>query len=382
MYEANLNERKSDLDWPLLAATAALAALGVLFIFSASGVGAQELALYRQKFFRQIVWCLVGAAAVAAFCLVDYGKVARWSRVIYWGSIASLVVVLVMGVVHKGGRRWISAGSFDLQPSEFAKIAFIFLMAEYLSRPVEELRKPRVFFTALGYTVLPFVLILKEPDLGSALVFLSICMAVMFVAGVPNRFLGWLAGVAGPLVVVTVLAILYSSPTTTIVKPYQKDRLRSFFGLNEKNDAANYNVNQSLIAVGSGGMFGKGWRQGTQHELGYLPSAGAPNDFIFAVIAEEEGFAGSVVILALYSVLLLSGIKVASQARDRLGQLLAVGVVTLLFSHVFINIGMNIRLMPVTGIPLPLLSYGGSSVVCSLIAIGILHNVHIYRKSY
>jgi rod shape determining protein RodA len=202
------------------------------------------------------------------------------------------------------------------------------------------------------------------------------------VAGVPNRFLGWLAGVAGPLVVVTVLAILYSSPTTTIVKPYQKDRLRSFFGLNEKNDAANYNVNQSLIAVGSGGMFGKGWRQGTQHELGYLPPAGAPNDFIFAVIAEEEGFAGSVVILALYSVLLLSGIKVASQARDRLGQLLAVGVVTLLFSHVFINIGMNIRLMPVTGIPLPLLSYGGSSVVCSLIAIGILHNVHIYRKSY
>jgi rod shape determining protein RodA len=113
-----------------------------------------------------------------------------------------------------------------------------------------------------------------------------------------------------------------------------------------------------------------------------LPPAGAPNDFIFAVIAEEEGFAGSVVILALYSVLLLSGIKVASQARDRLGQLLAVGVVTLLFSHVFINIGMNIRLMPVTGIPLPLLSYGGSSVVCSLIAIGILHNVHIYRKSY
>ena len=302
--------------------------------------------------------------------------------VIYWWAIASLVAVLVMGVVHKGGQRWISAGSFDLQPSEFAKLAFIFLMAEYLSRPAEELRKPRVFFTALGYTALPFLLIWKEPDLGSALVFLSICMAVMFVAGVPKRFLGWLAGLVGPLVILTVLAVLYASPRVTIVKSYQKDRLRSFFGLSEKNDAANYNVNQSLIAVGSGGMFGKGWRQGTQHELGYLPSAGANNDFIFSVIAEEEGFVGSVVILALYSVLLLSGIKVASQARDRLGQLLAVGVVTLFFSHVFINIGMNIRLMPVTGIPLPLLSYGGSSVVCSLIAIGILHNVHIYRKSY
>ena len=129
-------------------------------------------------------------------------------------------------------------------------------------------------------------------------------------------------------------------------------------------------------------MTGKGWTQGTQHSLGFLPTAGAHNDFIFSVIAEEEGFVGSVVVLALYSVLLFSGIKIASQARDHLGQLLAVGVVTLLFCHVFINIGMNIRIMPVTGIPLPLLSYGGSSVVCSLIAIGILHNVHIYRRSY
>jgi rod shape determining protein RodA len=382
MYEANLNERKSDFDWPLLAAAGTLAVVGVLFIFSASGAGAQELPLYRQKFFRQIVWCLAGAGVAALFCMVDYSKVARWSRVIYWGSIASLVAVLVIGVVRKGGRRWISAGSFDLQPSEFAKLAFIFFMADFLSRPPEELRNPRVFFAALGYTALPFVLIWKEPDLGSALVFLSICLAVMFVAGVPNRFLGRLAGVVGPLVVLTVLAALYASPRVTIVKSYQKDRLLSFFGLNEKNDAANYNVNQSLIAVGSGGLFGKGWRQGTQHELGYLPPAGASNDFIFSVIAEEEGFAGSVVILALYSVLLFSGIKVASQARDRLGQLLAVGVVALFFSHVFINIGMNIRLMPVTGIPLPLLSYGGSSVVCSLFAIGILHNVHIYRKSY
>jgi rod shape determining protein RodA len=143
-----------------------------------------------------------------------------------------------------------------------------------------------------------------------------------------------------------------------------------------------YNVQQALISVGSGGLFGKGWRQGTQHSLGFLPRAGAHNDFIFSVIAEEEGFVGSVVVLTLYAVLLFDGIRIASRARDRLGQLLAIGVVTLLFCHVFINIGMNIGLMPVTGIPLPLISYGGSSVVCSLIAIGILHNVHIYRRSY
>jgi rod shape determining protein RodA len=137
-----------------------------------------------------------------------------------------------------------------------------------------------------------------------------------------------------------------------------------------------------LISVGSGGLTGKGWRQGTQNSLGYLPRAVAHNDFIFSVIAEEKGFLGSVTVLTLYGLILFIGIKIAGQARDRLGKLLAVGVVTLVFSHVFINIGMNIRLMPVTGIPLPLLSYGGSSVLCSLIAIGILQNVHIYRRYY
>jgi rod shape determining protein RodA len=285
--------------------------------------------------------------------------------------------------VH-GGRRWISLGVIRIQPSEFAKIAFIFLMADFLSRPPEELRQPRVFFAALGYAALPFVLIMKEPDLGSALVFVSVCLAMMFVAGVPNRFLGKLAACVVPGVVLMLAAIVFAPEKITIMKDYQKTRLLSYFGLGDKKEmeAANYNVKQSLISVGSGGWLGKGWRRGTQHENGFLPLAGADNDFIFSVIAEEEGFVGSVVILTLYSVLLFSGLKVASQARDRLGQLLAVGVVTLLFTHVFINIGMNIRLMPVTGIPLPLLSYGGASVVCSLIAIGVLLNVHIYRKSY
>ena len=141
-------------------------------------------------------------------------------------------------------------------------------------------------------------------------------------------------------------------------------------------------VRQALIAVGSGGLFGQGWRQGQQNALGFLPSAGKHNDFIFSVIAEELGFVGSVIVLLLYSVILFTGIRIAGQARDRLGKLLAVGVVMLLFSHVFINIGMNIRIMPVTGVPLPLLSYGGSSVLGSLIAMGLLQNVYMYRKAY
>ena len=143
-----------------------------------------------------------------------------------------------------------------------------------------------------------------------------------------------------------------------------------------------YNVRQALISVGSGGLVGKGWRQGTQNALGYLPRAVAHNDFIFSVIAEESGFVGSVIVLTLYGAVLFVGIRIAGQARDRLGKLMAVGVVALIFSHVFINIGMNIRLMPVTGVPLPLLSYGGSSVLVSLIAMGLLHNVHTYRRTY
>jgi rod shape determining protein RodA len=137
-----------------------------------------------------------------------------------------------------------------------------------------------------------------------------------------------------------------------------------------------------MIAIGSGGVVGKGWRQGTQHSLGFLPRLGAHNDFIFSVIAEEEGFLGSITIVFLYAVVLFRGIRIAGEARDRLGRLLATGVVTLLFTHIFVNIGMNIRLMPVTGIPLPLLSAGGTSVLCSLIAIGILQNIHLYRRHY
>jgi rod shape determining protein RodA len=165
----------------------------------------------------------------------------------------------------------------------------------------------------------------------------------------------------------------FASPTAT---PAELQHLRQ----RQLDDA--YNVRQALISVGSGGLAGKGWGKGTQNALGYLPRAVAHNDFIFSVIAEEEGFVGSVIILALYAVVLFTGLRIAGQARDRLGRLVAVGVVTLIFSHVFINIGMNIRIMPVTGVPLPLLSYGGSSVLGSLIAVGLMQNIHIHRRGY
>jgi len=215
---------------------------------------------------------------------------------------------------------------------------------------------------------------------------------------VPTRFLLRLVGGAGILVVLLLVDVLFAPPGWQIkLEDYQRQRLLVYFGrdfapagatadqrrrAHHLQEERTYQVNQALISVGSGGVKGKGWRGGQQIALGFLPPGASHNDFIFSVIAEEKGFLGSVVVLCLYTVILFTGIRIAGQARDRLGKLLAVGVVALLFSHVFINIGMNIRLMPVTGIPLPLLSYGGSSVLCSLIAAGILQNVYLYRRNY
>jgi rod shape determining protein RodA len=245
------------------------------------------------------------------------------------------------------------------------------------------------------------MLILKEPDLGSALVLLPTGLVMMFVAGTPKRYLLKLTGAVGLLAALFVADIMFAPPRWQLpMQPYQRDRLMVYFGRDYTHFAPphatpaelqrlqrqqlddEYNVRQSLISVGSGGLTGKGWRQGTQNKYGYLPRAVAHNDFIFSVIAEDEGFVGSVMVLTLYAVVLFTGLRIAGQARDRLGKLVAVGVVTLIFSHVFINIGMNIRIMPVTGVPLPLLSYGGSSVLCSLIAVGLMQNVYIHRKGY
>jgi len=246
--------------------------------------------------------------------------------------------------------------------------------------------------------MLPFGLILKEPDLGSALVLLPTGLVMMLVAGTPRKFLLRLVGGVGILAVLFLADILFAPPHWRIpMQDYQRQRLLVYFGKDfasanstpeqkiaarELQRQSSYQGKQALISVGSGGLLGKGWCKGDQTSLGFLPWEEAPNDFIFSVIAEEEGFAGSIVVLALYAVVLFTGLRIAGQARDRLGKLVAVGVVTLLFSHVFINIGMNIRIVPVTGIPLPLLSYGGSSVLCSLIALGLMQNVHIHRRGY
>jgi rod shape determining protein RodA len=353
---------------------------------------------------RQIIWYALGIGAGAAICLVEYHTLARWSFVAYWAAIFFLIIVLVphIGSMRFGARRWIELGPFQFQPSEFAKLAFILAAAHFLSRPADELRHPSNFWKSIGLLLLPCMLILKEPDLGSALVLLPTGLVMMFIAGTPKIYLLRLVGAIGLLAVLFLADVIFVPPGSwqMTLEPYQRNRLLVYFGrdythfappnatpaelqrLRQQQLDDEYNVRQALISVGSGGLTGKGWRQGTQNALGYLPRAVAHNDFIFSVIAEEKGFVGSVIVLALYAVVLFTGLRIAGQARDPLGKLVAMGVVTLFFSHVFINIGMNIRIMPVTGVPLPLLSYGGSSVLGSLIAVGLMQNVYIHRRGY
>ena len=405
MFNRSQTERPSRVDVLQLLAVLGLMIISVLFVYSATTASdpAGPLAWYKQAAFRQIIWFALGVGAAATVCFVDYHVLARWSFVAYWLTILGLIIVLIphIGSVRNGARRWFELGGFQFQPSEFAKLAFILAMSNFLSRPVDELRQRHIFWKAIGLIVLPFLLIMKEPDLGSGLVLLPTGLAILYAAGTPKAYLLQLIGICGILGMLFLIDVLYAPPQFRIkMQDYQVRRLLVFFGrdytdygvtgggeaerrkLQEEQFKDSYNVKQAMIAVGSGGLTGTGWRQGQQNALGFVPKAGKHNDFIFCVIAEEQGFLGSVVVLTLFSVILFTGIRIAGQARDRLGKLLAVGVVTLIFSHVFINIGMNIRIMPVTGVPLPLVSYGGSSVLGSLIAMGLLQNVHIYRKAY
>jgi rod shape determining protein RodA len=402
MFDVINNAQQSRVDKLQLSALACLMLVGVAFVYSATTAGDSgvAVALLDQLWFRQMVWYGLGIGVAVALCLVDYRTLSRFSFVIYWLTILLLIAVLIphVGSVRFGARRWFDLKVFQLQPSEFAKLAFILAQAHFLSRPPEELKLPGNFWKSIGLMMLPFVFIMKEPDLGSALVLVPTGLAMMFVAGTPRRYLFQLCGAVGLLGVLLVADVLFAPPQFRVpIQEYQRQRLLVYFGASfASKDASaaqqekdrrlemekSYQVRQALIAVGDGGFWGRGWREGKQTALQFLPPGAAHNDFIFSVIAEEKGFVGSLAVLTLYAVVLFTGIRIAGQARDRLGKMIAVGVVTLIFSHVFINIGMNIRIVPVTGIPLPLLSYGGSSVIGSLIALGLLQNVYMYRKVY
>jgi len=374
-------EMIKQMDWLLFGAMAALAVVSVFFVYSAS---------YRPPpqpmpgFYKmQMMWFTVGLSLYLVVALVDYRLICQWATIWYAIALGLLLLVLIDGIKVYGARRWLGWHGFGIQPAETAKLATLIALSYYLFHRTRESRREfSIVWVALAMMGAPFVLIMLEPDLGSAVVLIPICFGLMFVAGVRMKHL-LMAAAAGVVLAAIGLPIMWKLKEHRAgQRNYQQDRITVFLHPDFDPRGAGWNRNQSVIAVGSGGLTGKGYLQGTQSLLGYLPRSVTPNDFLFSVIAEEQGFVGSLVVIGLYAVLLFSGLRIAANARDRLGMLLATGVVVMLFFHIFINVGMTIGLMPVTGVPLPLLSYGGSFVLASMTALGLLQNVWIHRRIY
>ena len=346
-----------------------LLAIGIAFIYSAGyrGPGEPVAPFYR----RHLLWALLGAAAFLAAVATDGRRVAEQAWWLYAISIALLVWVLVGGVYINGARRWLHLFVMPVQPSEFAKVATVLALARHLSR-TPHIREPMTcLLQTAAISGLPFVLIAVEPDLGTAAIIVPVVFAMIFVAGLPLRVLG------GVLLVGLLLLPLGWFALTG----YQQDRVRVFLDPSRDPLGKGWNAEQSRIAIGSGGPTGKGYLRGTQNVLGFLPSTVAQTDFIFSVVAEERGFAGSLGVLALYTVVAGSALRAAHRARDKFGQLAAAGLGTLLYAHAFVNIGMTAGLLPVTGLPLPLVSYGGSFMLSTMVSLGLIQGVYVRRHS-
>ncbi|MCX6900364.1 MAG: rod shape-determining protein RodA [Verrucomicrobia bacterium] len=391
------------LSWLSLLTMLALVGAGVFAIYSATYRG-EDVA--NAPFWKlQAIWIGVGLIGFTAAVAIDYRQIGKWTWVLYSICVLLLIVVLVAGTERYGARSWLGIRGLGIQPSEFAKIGLAFALAYYLSDPERDARSFKTLAVCLAMLGGTVGLILLEPDLGSAAVLLPMAAAMMFVAGIPLRYyFGALlaAAIFGAVLYTNLLGyhaesqkLRQSSPDKAtytqrlielnrqyILKPYQWERILVFLNPERDPYGWGWNLRQSQIAVGSGGVTGKGWLQGTQNVLGFLPRQVAPNDFIFSVIAEEGGFIACGLVLIGYAVLLLNGLWTALAARDRLGRLLATGITIVLFCHVFVNIGMTIGLVPITGLPLPLLSYGGSFVLSTMIALGILQNIRARRTMH
>jgi len=383
-------------------ALVALSLIGVAFIYSA------QFSTPLTNWQNQLVWLGGGLVVYTAVSLVDYRI---WLSIGHWFYLACLlllVLVLIPGIGNEryGAQRWLDFGVFALQPSEPAKAAVLFATASTLIRA--KLGSIRNSFRTLGKLALaagvPMMLILLQPDLKSAIVLPPMVFSMLYISRLSSRFFAVALGAF--LLLLSVIAWdmhnyakfmkdnnlsylkdrgAYQVHSWLPLKDYQRNRILTFTApevIDPTGTKDAWNLNQSLISVGSGGLTGKGWTEGTQAQLGYLPPAVSHNDFIFSVIAEEKGFLGSLTVLGLFGIVLFNGIRIAGLARDRFGTLLAVGVTVLFAVHVFVNIGMTIGLVPITGIPLPFISYGGSFVLSCCLLQGLVQSVHRFRKDF
>lgn len=362
-----LRKLRAHFDWPLVLAIVSITAIGLINLYSATRVAPPGL--YTQ----QILFFLMGIGIFITTAVVDYRRYERQAFNVYAVCLVLLVTVLIGGKVVKGSSRWLGFGPISIQPSELAKLAVIFALAKLFSGdPLDiALRPSKYVIWAVGLMGAPMLLVAKQPDLGTALIIFLIGTTVLVV--MPLQIHVKLITLGCELVAGVVVALFK-------LHGYQKKRLLTFLDPSLDPSGAGWHARQAIFAVGSGRWSGKGWLHGTQNQLQFLPEHWT--DFPFAVWAEEWGFAGCVVLLGLYCFLILWAINLAAGARDRFGQVLCIGVASLLFWHVFFNIGMVTGLLPVVGVTLPLVSYGRSSLLVVMVSLSLLMNVSIRRYSY
>jgi len=357
---------RDQFDWPLFVTVCAIALVGIINLYSAtSAMGTARADIY----IVQIYWLTLGAGAAVLVAAIDYRNYERQGWVLYGVGIASLLLVFLLARNIRGSQRWISFGSVSLQPSELMKILLIVALAKYLHNdPKTEGRTLKDLVIPGVILAVPMTLILLQPDLGTAMILAFIFGTIMVLTNLKLRSLFALAA-----------AFVLSAPLTWtyLLRDYQRERLRAFADPNADILGSGWHGHQSLVAIGSGGAFGKGFLQGTQNQFAFLPDQ--HSDFPFSVWGEEQGFFGVAFLLFLYLFLILWGLKIASQAKDRFGAVVAVGVSALFFWHTVINIGMVMGVLPVVGVTLPLFSYGGSSALTMLVGVGLLMNVSMRR---
>jgi rod shape determining protein RodA len=352
-----------DLDWTLLLLTVAICALGILQIYSATAG-----TVWRSAWWKQMLFILAGLAIMSLMSRIDYHALLEHVPLFYVVSLVMLVVVLAAGRQVFGSRRWIPLpGGFTLQVSEFVKLVVVLLTAQYLSELKGDRPSLRDLLKLGALVALPMALVMKQPDLGTALAYAAIAGAGVFFAG-----LRWQHAVAIGLVIVLILPLGWA-----FLKDYQKARLTSFLNPGSDPLGSGYQVIQSKIAVGSGGMWGKGVAGGSQTQLRFLPVA--HTDFVLSAFAEEHGFVGVAFVLGLYFLMLMQIVQNAQVAPDRAGMYVCMGVCALLLFHLLVNVGMLVGRMIVTGVPLPLMSYGGSSILSVFIMLGLANNVRLQR---
>jgi rod shape determining protein RodA len=358
------------VDPVLIAAALGLAVIGLLAIYSATHQSLAAVGLDPGRFVkRQLTFLAVAVTVLALAASFDYRLLKVYAGIVYVSSLVLLILVRTpIGTSVKGAQRWFEVFGFQLAPSEVAKLALIAMLAAVLSEVRGELTVRDVFRTA-ALAAVPAVLVFLQPDLGSSIVFAAILVGMLVVAGARARYLALLA--------LTAVVLIVAGFQVGLVREYQIERLKAFLDPASVSEDALHNREQAEIAIGSGGLMGVGYLEGSQTNLDFVPEQ--HTDFVFTVVGEEFGFAGAVVLLSLYGLLLWRAFRVAMLSRDPFGTYLAAGIASMLALQMFVNVGMNVGIMPITGIPLPFVSYGGSSLLLNFAAVGLLLNVHMRR---